>query len=305
MAEEEGRKEREDDSQERVQTKRGLVRWCTTLRSMLLTREMVTEEEMQGLWPGDCGCVGKPTACAECRAEPLWDWMKCHGDLRATQGRLEARPGEREHADVEMLRAAREEPASVALMDRDEVGVREWTARAYPKALGPLMEFAERDWTVQWLVWRKHVLRKAMEADELDPRKTPQPRQLVQKVSAEIAYQLQVLAQAAMQPGPDVDWEAAENLEPRVERMDVFDLARLHTAFMEVNVGRIRLTRALQPPQKPGRDGGGRMTWSVFGAQYARAMKIRPAVFMREVSLAGALAQVQLSAPTLEDELGD
>lgn len=290
-----------------------LVKWCGRLRSHLLHMEQATLEEIREAWPrSECDCVRKPEPCKECRAylaeeseDGLADeWLKCLGDYRHMQGRARGTPTRREEADAELLKAARDEPVPVSVWappGDDGTGPTKLELEAWPKSTSALMGFADRDWCIQWLIWRRETLRKAMENDALDPSTTPQPRELLRRAGEEIAHQLAVLCAAATQEGPAVDWEVAQSPPEAIQRLGPTEVAQVHQAFMEANAWRLTMLDTLVAPRSQTEEKP--MSWSVFGATYSNRMDMPPKKFMEEVSLASALAQIRLGQPDLEDEM--
>jgi hypothetical protein len=164
-----------------------------------------------------------------------------------------------------------------------------------PKSFHVLAEFFHvRDWLVLQLAARLDVLREKGTFDDVD---------LIRDTSAELSYQLRLLAWAACTSGcglpPEVTDRPSSFPGPWASLMAT-DLSRVHEAFVQANHRQLDVVDVLITASK--RAGRDRPSWSVFFGSLSVQLG-RPAdELMRNHPLASLLATVKLSQQSDDDE---
>ena len=272
-------------------TKAWVVGQCKGLASHVLARRLASPEAVGDKPKGNATTI---------------EWIKWYGQLRAwiwSEGEGVS-TDKRNDAEERLLKAQFSEPEMARLWDGN-------TRPVYPKGLHALMWFRAKSWLVDWLAARLEALRSAASAGEL-PEMIKNPTELLERLESELAHQLSVMAFVACYEGAGLPREA-ESDEPDmpawVEDIDPMDLFQIHSAFMEVNAGRMEALDAIVPPERgrPLLSGDGAshapskpMSWNIFLGTMATRLKIDPSTLARDHSLVGLLAQVRVSAPTMD-----
>lgn len=257
----------------RLTPKTWLLRQCDNMERHIVARGYKSERDMDDERPSK-------------RASTV-EWARWYGDLRAFVFDEARAPGRSAEAEERMLAALREEPVDVKLMAGDEVMV-------HPKGLDALLWLRARGWLIDWLSARVEALREALDKGETDG--VAEPVTSLQRLEAELAYQLGACCAVAVTEGPGL----GPYREPEAELPDRWcdahplDLFRVNAAFQEVNAGRLEaLARIVRP--KKGSDGG-RVSWNVFMGTLAMRLNADPADLARDRSLVSLLATVRLAA---------
>lgn len=261
-------------------TKRELVANCGQLRSHLLARSYVGEEEVASIWP-------KRSASKDA-------WWECRCQLMRFMGRAEWFNTQSAEAEEELLKSLREEPEWLTLLDGTRVGV-------YPKSFAALMWFRSHDWVLQWIHLRVEAIRAALEKGTLE-RGDYDPTDLIERGELEVSRQLAMMAYAACMEGNSVDYDEAKRTPEQFKNCAPIDLWRIHEAFTRVNSKNLALVHAISE-RKGGGGGNGSMSWNVFYASMARHLKVDVRELMDDRALVSILAQVYLSTPSGMDDL--
>jgi hypothetical protein len=205
-------------------------------------------------------------------------------------GRAEWHESRREEAEEEVLKALRDEPRRLMLVNGESVEV-------HPKSFEALLWFRNKDFAVEFLTVRMEALRQAIEEGTLTPEQCPQPRELLDDGEKEVGYQLATLCYGACTSGPSIDRSAVDDPPKEFRELHPIDVMRILSAFQDVNARRLTPIPLILGPSKssPTEKTPG---WNVFFATTAKHYKVDVRELMRDRSLVSLLAQVQLAQPT-------
>jgi len=261
-------------------TKRELVANCGQLRSHLLARSYVGEEELASIWPDK-----RATKDA---------WWECRCQLMRFMGRAEWFNSQSAEAEEELLKSLREEPEHLTMLDGTRVSV-------YPKCFAALLWFRVHDWLLQWLHVRIEALKNGLENGWLE-RGDYDPVEILERAERELQHQLAMLAYAACMDGITVDYDAAQEPPEHFINAHPIDLYRIHEAFVKVNEKNLALVHAVRDMRGSRQQGSGPMSWNVFLSTMAKQLKVDVKHLIEDRALVSILAQVYLSAPSPTDE---
>ena len=260
-------------------TKRALVASCNQLRSHLRAKGYATDEEFDAIWP-------------DRKNAPKDVWWECRCQLLRFMGRAEWLYARSPEAEEQVLATLRSEPVQLTLLTGERVSV-------YPKCFDALLWFREMDFLLRYVWTQSEALKMGLEEGTLE-NLTVDPRELLERTSAEVSDIEATLACAACQKGTNIDAAAARAHPYPFNDMESLDLIRIHKTFIDVNASRMALSNTIVPQRSSST--GEPMSWNVFFSSMSRHLKKDVATLMSEPSLAALLTQVHLSAPTgLED----
>ena len=260
-------------------TKRELIGECDRLRNHIEARGWASGNEINGYYPKGGQSASKDK------------WWLYRGQLMRFMGRAEWHQSRKEEAEEEVLKALREEPVNVTLIDG------ETTLEVHPKSFESLLWFRNKEFLLDFLNIRIEALRQAITEGTLTPEQVPEPAKLMEDGERELGFQFATLCFAACQPGPSIDIEATRNPPEVYRTLHPLDIVRITGAFQEVNARRLTPIPLLIGPRKANGDGAP-TGWNVFFATTAKHYKVDVRDLMRDRSLVNLLAQVQLAQPT-------
>jgi len=266
---------------------------CERLRDSCEARELATEAEIAEVWPDEPDRATKD------------DWWWAHSFLIGFRQREGEVTTTLDEAEDEVLSAQLEQPESVRVVDPTHADPRsedaETSVSVYPKGLNALMGFRARDYVVDYIQRHAEYIRRQLEAHTLDRETFPNPESMIEELETETAHQLCVMASAATQEGPAVDWKAASEYGPFWSDMDPMHYLRVIQAFAEVNAHRLEALPYVAGPQKQEGEEAGRVSWNVFMGSMASKMDTTVRELAENTSLVALLAQARLSAPDMEE----
>jgi hypothetical protein len=190
----------------------------------LSARALATDEELAAYWPG--GAIN--------RLRSRGGWIFCYANYVRFLGR-----GETEHSDsLERLglQVLAGEPAEVTLLAPPPELERP-VLRVYPKGGRALLFCHARDWRIGWL---------ATACRTLQERGAPEDQALLDRATAELAYQIGLFVWVITHPGPGLPFPTGTALpQPPAPflALDPVDLAQLNLAHAQVNGTRLALLR--------------------------------------------------------------
>jgi hypothetical protein len=158
----------------------------------------------------------------------------------------------------------------------------------YPKSHDALLRITSRDSLLGLLADRRTRLHRSL---------VPADRELLVRLDAETAHQLQTLIWQVTHPGP---WLPDGERPEWLSGLDVLDLHRLIRAHQIVNGYRLKALQSLTSPSEGGKSAK-RPAFSVYISAIAAEQGIPPHQMLRDWSLSEVLMAGQLSAQAKRD----
>ncbi len=275
-----------DKKKRETPIKRWLISQCETMRRHVEVRRLATPAQLADEWP-----------TVALKRASVHELVRLYGTLRAWVYQQDLMPTGRDQAEETMLEALNEEPRAVVL----PVASRKETV--YPKSLHTLLWFRQRDWMVGWLAARSHAIRQAADDGEITPEILAKPLTALAGIEEELAHQLKQMAACACFKGVGLPPEAndSEWAPEEWQDLDSLDLYSIHSAFLEVNAGRMEALNRIVKPSKKANDTDDRMSWNVFLGTLAVKLQKDPTELARAHSLVKILSMVRLHRSSEEE----
>ena len=263
---------------------------CTTLERDLISRRIVTREQLASFQPG--GAVNP--------AKDARGWLHYYRHLQrahAVAGAGAGSPGgvnaggSRAAADGTVLNALRAEPIAVALVaggpDRPRLFV-------YPKSLDALLHVHALD---RWLAWMTGQYAALCAALAEDPR--AEIADCIPEVTEAISYTYQLLCWIVTHQGPGMPYASDDPRPvppPHIVALEPWDVVRICQAHQQHMLRLSAMATLLTNDEDRRGDGGERLSWSSFVATLAMETGGDPVAVTKFMPLVAQLAAVRLAA---------
>jgi hypothetical protein len=256
---------------------------CIDLKATLVAESIASDAEVAAYWPG---------GSENTESDPHGRWVYCYANYIGFLHRLAPELNERAQAagDAALLEALRGAPVTVELVGQHPDGSPK-TVQVYPKSYEAL-EFLDaldaaigRLAAAEDLVTSLHPGEALPLLDRLAEARSLLHRQCVWVVTAE-GPRLPFAAFGAPPDPPD-----------STRDLDVVDIVRILQAFKTLHRDRLAALSALMGRGK----GGRRVSWATLASSAAGKLGVSAQTLLRDWSLEGWIAQLQLAADAERD----